>query len=61
MAPLAARLKYAEKLARACRSVSARSFLWLMGGDNLRQFGQWKDWRGIARIMPIAVDRPSGL
>lgn len=30
-------------------------FIWLMGGDNLRQFGQWKDWRGIARIMPIAV------
>ncbi|WP_257721803.1 MULTISPECIES: nicotinate-nucleotide adenylyltransferase [unclassified Sphingobium] len=30
-------------------------FIWLMGADNLAQFGQWKDWRGIARIMPIAV------
>ena len=30
-------------------------FIWLMGGDNLRQFGQWKNWRGIARTMPIAV------
>lgn len=30
-------------------------FIWLMGGDNLAQFGQWKDWRGIARRMPIAV------
>lgn len=30
-------------------------FIWLMGGDNLRQFGQWKNWRDIARIMPIAV------
>lgn len=30
-------------------------FCWLMGADNLRQFGAWKDWRGITRIMPIAV------
>ncbi len=30
-------------------------FVWLMGGDNLAQFHQWRDWRGIARLMPIAV------
>lgn len=30
-------------------------FVWIMGGDNLRQFHQWKDWRGMARTMPIAV------
>lgn len=30
-------------------------FIWLMGADNLAQFGQWRDWRGIARRMPIAV------
>lgn len=30
-------------------------FIWLMGGDNLRQFGQWKNWREISHIMPIAV------
>ncbi|MFA5964767.1 MAG: nicotinate-nucleotide adenylyltransferase [Sphingomonas sp.] len=30
-------------------------FIWLMGGDNLAQFDQWKDWRGIAHAMPIAV------
>lgn len=30
-------------------------FLWIMGADNLAQFGQWKNWRGIARTMPIAV------
>lgn len=30
-------------------------FVWLMGTDNLAQFGQWRDWRGIARQMPIAV------
>jgi nicotinate-nucleotide adenylyltransferase len=30
-------------------------FIWLMGADNLRQFHQWRDWRAIARTMPIAV------
>lgn len=30
-------------------------FIWLMGADNLAQFAQWRDWRGIARQMPIAV------
>lgn len=30
-------------------------FVWLMGSDNLAQFHQWKDWRAIARMMPIAV------
>lgn len=30
-------------------------FIWLMGSDNLAQFHRWKDWRGIARTMPIAV------
>ena len=30
-------------------------FIWLMGTDNLAQFHQWKDWRGIARRLPIAV------
>ncbi|WP_374942081.1 nicotinate-nucleotide adenylyltransferase [Sphingomonas sp.] len=30
-------------------------FIWLMGADNLGQFHRWKDWREIARAMPIAV------
>lgn len=30
-------------------------FVWLMGGDNLAQFHRWRNWRGIARAMPIAV------
>lgn len=30
-------------------------FIWLMGADNLLQFDQWRDWRGIARAIPIAV------
>ncbi len=32
-----------------------RRFIWLMGSDNLAQFSQWKRWRTIARLMPIAV------
>jgi nicotinate-nucleotide adenylyltransferase len=31
------------------------SFIWIMGGDNLAQFHQWRAWRDIARTMPIAV------
>jgi nicotinate-nucleotide adenylyltransferase len=30
-------------------------FIWLMGADNLDQFHRWRDWRRIARIVPIAV------
>lgn len=32
-----------------------RRFIWIMGADNLAQFGQWRRWRDIARMMPIAV------
>ncbi len=32
-----------------------RRFIWLMGADNLAQFHQWRRWRDIARLMPIAV------
>lgn len=31
------------------------TFVWLMGADNLAQFHRWRDWRGIARTVPIAV------
>ena len=32
-----------------------REFIWIMGADNLAQFHQWKQWRQIAELMPIAV------
>ena len=32
-----------------------RQFVWIMGADNLVQLPQWRDWRGIARLMPIAI------
>ncbi len=37
------------------RRYPKRRFIWLMGSDNLAQLHRWKDWRGIARAMPIAV------
>lgn len=30
-------------------------FVWLMGADNLQQLTEWKDWRRIFRLVPIAV------
>lgn len=44
-----------DTLAALRRRYPARQFVWLMGADNLAQFHRWKDWRGIARTMPIAV------
>lgn len=35
-------------------------FVWLMGADNLAQFHRWRDWRDIARLVPIAVIRRPG-
>lgn len=37
------------------RRYPKRRFVWIMGADNLAQFHRWRDWRGIARTMPIAV------
>jgi nicotinate-nucleotide adenylyltransferase len=30
-------------------------FVWIMGADNLAGFHRWRDWRGIAARVPIAV------
>jgi len=30
-------------------------FIWLLGSDNLPNFHFWRDWRGLARELPIAV------
>jgi nicotinate-nucleotide adenylyltransferase len=30
-------------------------FVWIMGADNLKQFHRWKNWLGIASLVPIAV------
>ena len=30
-------------------------FVWIIGGDNLRDFHRWREWKQIARLAPIAV------
>ncbi len=53
-----------DTLAKLIRRYPNRRFIWLMGADNLAQFPQWREWRRIARMVPIAViarpgyDRP---
>ncbi|MCP5395653.1 MAG: nicotinate-nucleotide adenylyltransferase [Sphingomonadaceae bacterium] len=44
-----------DTLCALLRRYPKRRFVWLMGADNLAQFHRWKDWRRIARLMPIAV------
>lgn len=50
-------IRYLQKHHRSTR------FVWLMGADNLAGFHRWRDWRGIAARVPIAIlDRaPYGL
>ena len=45
----------AETLAALVRRFPTARFIWLMGADNLAQFHRWRDWRRIARAVPIAV------
>ena len=35
-------------------------FIWLMGSDTLPNFHKWRDWRELAREVPIAVIRRPG-
>jgi len=35
-------------------------FIWLLGSDTLPNFHFWRDWRGLAREVPIAVIRRPG-
>lgn len=45
----------ADTLSALTRMFPQKRFVWMMGADNLAQFHLWKDWRRIAREMPIAV------
>lgn len=48
--------RYTAKTLKALTArYPAKDFIWLMGSDNLAQFHLWRDWRSIARTMPIAV------
>lgn len=44
-----------DTLRALTRRFPDRRFVWLMGADNLAQFHRWRDWRKIARLVPIAV------
>jgi len=44
-----------DTLRALVRRYPRRRFLWLMGADNLAEFHRWREWREIARIVPIAV------
>ena len=84
MAPFAARLASAMRMARGrrirvsdfeqvegtrytidtVRRLKQRNpqhqFIWLLGSDTLPNFHKWRDWRGLAREVPIAVIRRAG-
>jgi nicotinate-nucleotide adenylyltransferase len=45
----------ADTIRAITRRYPRNRFVWLMGTDNLAQFDRWRDWRGIARALPIAV------
>src|SRR3546814_7725944 len=44
-----------DTLKKLVRRYPNRRFIWIMGADNLAQLPRWRDWRDIARLMPIAV------
>jgi nicotinate-nucleotide adenylyltransferase len=84
MAPFAARLAAAERMANCSRirvsNFEQRAgtrytidtvkklkrlhpehhFIWLLGSDTLPNFHLWRDWRGLALEVPIAVIRRPG-
>ena len=44
-----------DTLRALLRRYPKRQFIWLMGADILGEFHRWRDWRTIARLVPIAV------
>ena len=37
------------------RRYPKRRFVWVMGADIIGEFHRWRDWRRLARLVPIAV------
>ncbi|HVY89269.1 MAG TPA: nicotinate-nucleotide adenylyltransferase [Hyphomonadaceae bacterium] len=51
-----------DLLRRLKRAAPQARFVWIMGGDNLRDFHKWKRWKEIAKLVPIAVvSRPGAM
>ena len=44
-----------DTLEKLMRRFPKHRFIWLMGEDTVAQFHQWKHWRALARMVPIAV------
>jgi nicotinate-nucleotide adenylyltransferase len=44
-----------DTLKALVRDFPGDRFIWLMGADTVAEFHRWKDWRGIAQLLPIAV------
>jgi nicotinate-nucleotide adenylyltransferase len=54
-------LRYTVDTVKALkRRFPAHRFIWLLGSDTLQNFHKWRDWRGLARELPIAVIRRPG-
>jgi nicotinate-nucleotide adenylyltransferase len=49
-----------ETVRRLKRRFPAHRFIWLLGSDTLPNFHLWRNWRGVARELPIAVIRRPG-
>lgn len=45
----------ADTLAALTKRHPEVHFIWLMGADNMLQLPQWRNWRAIAEMVPIAV------
>lgn len=49
----------AETISKLKPRLRGVHLVWMMGADNLATFHHWRDWRGIASMLPIAVfNRP---
>ena len=44
-----------DTVTRLRRRYPRHDFVWLLGSDTLPNFHKWRDWRGLARKVPIAV------
>ena len=49
-----------DTIRRLKRIYPKHQFIWLLGSDTLPNFHEWRDWRGLARELPIAVIRRPG-
>ncbi len=49
-----------DSVKRLKRCFPQHDFIWLLGSDTLPNFHLWRDWRDLAREVPIAVIRRPG-